>query len=183
MNYFCCFVFLFSIVNSSNHSNGKKPKGALLEVEFSGKVGYLLDEIPFYSLEDAKNYINEEVTDEQWRTRIEMQISATLYRQIFRVYYFSPLLQLTLPPKQVWDIKLDSKPFEEIVQGHIYISRSYSFYSVLVGRADTLNNTYPGFDKIGGKFQDHFVLPVDPEHLFQRYLIRKNHYYYVFCPN
>ncbi len=83
----------------------------------------------------------------------------------------------------VWDIKLDSKPFEEIVQGHIYISRSYSFYSVLVGRADTLNNSYPGFDKIGGKFQDHFVLPVDPEHLFQRYLIRKNHYYYVFCPN
>ena len=145
-----------------------RPDGALISVQFKSRIGFLLDEIPVYSLDLVKDYIKTNITNDQWMTKIKMQISATINRQIFRINYFGPKLKLTLPPKQVWNISFTSSPFEEIVQGHAYISRNYSFVSYLIGTASTLNASEPLLVDIDGQFTDVFILPADSEHVFQR---------------
>ena len=144
------------------------PQGALISTDFTSEVGYNLDEIPGYALADAKNYVMTQVTEAQWEARAKMQIFATLYRQVFRVYYFSPLLQLTLPPMDVWRISMTSAPVEKTIQGHAYIVRSFEFYSVLVGSAQSINASEPSLNSVGGTFKDAFIVPSDPEHVFQR---------------
>lgn len=64
------------------------PEAALILVEFNSKIGYLLDEIPLYSLDLVKNYIIIKITNDQWLTKIKMQIIATNNRQIYRMNYF-----------------------------------------------------------------------------------------------
>ena len=155
---------LSKIQLASSLANG----GALIQTSFSTQVGYLLDEIPSYALNKTKSYIKTEVNESQWLNRAQMQTFSTIYRQVFRIYYFGPLLQLTLPPEQVWNITFTSIPKEATIQNHSYIVRDYSFYSVLIGTANSINASEPLLNDIGGIFTDTFVVPVDPEHVFQR---------------
>ncbi len=98
------FLALLIIISNFNLIEMVTTNGALIATYFDGEVGYNLDEIPSSAMTKAKNYISTQVTDEQWLERAKMQITATIYRQIFRVYYFGPNLQLTLPPSDVWQI-------------------------------------------------------------------------------
>lgn len=162
-------IFLLIVLNISLNEayyTTKTPRGALLEVKFKGKIGYNLDEIPSYALDSTKDYIKNNVTKEQWETRVRLQIYATIYRQVYLMAYFEQ--QLTIPPTQVWRIHFEDEPFEETIQGHSYISRCYSYYSVAVGKEDTLNAPGGPLNEIGGEWSDIYLLPVDPEHLFQR---------------
>ena len=84
------------------------------------------------------------------------------------MYYFGPNLQLTLPPLDVWQINFTSPCVEKTIQGHTYITRNYTFYSVLIGMASSVNDSDPGLTTVGGIFTDTFIVPVDPEHVFQR---------------
>lgn len=156
------------LVNIISAVREKTPKGALLSVKFNGKIGFNLDESPSCSLKQVKDYMKNSVTEDDWLSRIKMQITATLYRQVFRVFYLYPKLQLSPPPEQSWRNKLTSEPIDETIQNHLYISRTYSFYSVVIGRADSVYASEPLLDQIGGKYNDTFYVPVDPEHLFQR---------------
>ena len=167
MKTFIFCILLFYLINLKSSSANNTPLGALLEVKFSSKVGYNLDEIPEYSIKDVKKYIKSIKIDD-WMKRAHKQITASIYRQVCRVYYFSPNLQLTIPPEEVWQIKFNGEPYEEVNQGHPYISRNYTFYSVVIGRADSINASEPLLNAIGGVFSDVFKLPVDPEHVFQR---------------
>ena len=157
-------IVIFALNILSNEA--KKPRGALLEVKFKGKIGYNLDEIPLYALDSTKDYIKNIVTEDEWETRVRLQIFATNYRQVFLMFYFQQ--QLLIPPTQVWHIHFENEPYEETIQGHSYISRSYSYYSVAVGREDSLNAPGAPLNKVGGEWSDIYSLPVDPEHLFQR---------------
>jgi hypothetical protein len=143
-------------------------EGALVATYFTGMVGFNLDEIPDYAIVASKAYIMNDVTMEQWEKRASLQISHTLYRQVFRVYFHSPKLQLTLPPREVWKINFTSSPYEKVIQGHPHIVRDYSFYSVVVGPSLNLNLSEPLLDTVGGKWNDTFLVPTDPEHVFQR---------------
>lgn len=158
-----CFSAIQMVASLGDNNNA-----ALIETSFSSQVGYLLDEIPPHALREAKKYIKKEVSDNQWLVRAKLQILSTEYRQVFRTYYFAPLLQLTLPPEQVWNITFTSKPKEVTVQNHAYIVRDYSFYSVLIGTANSINKSEPLLDRVDGLYTDTFVVPVDPEHVFQR---------------
>ncbi len=146
----------------------KEPDGALLRISFNGQVGYLLDEIPSSLQDEAIKYVRDKVTNEQWRVRAELQIKHTIYRQVFREVYFEDRLQLTLPPLQVWDIKFIGEPYTTNINGHRYIARNYRFNSILIGRADTVNASEPLLEPIGGVYSDIFMVPADPEHVFQR---------------
>ena len=87
---------------------------------------------------------------------------------MFRVFFYEPLLQLTIPPEQVWKIAFTSDPYQTIIEKHTYIVRNYTFFSVLVGSASSINASEPKLNKIGGKFTEDFFIPADPEHVFQR---------------
>lgn len=58
----------------------KPPVGALLEVQFTGKVGFNLDEIPSYLLKQVKDYIKKSISKDVWLERAKQQIFASIYR-------------------------------------------------------------------------------------------------------
>ena len=161
MNYLAVFTYLAVLVSvttsQTTQAPPNTPEGALISTHFTGEVGYNLDEIPDYALDDAKQYVTSQVTDEQWIARAKMQIFATIYRQVFRVYYYGPRLQLTLPPKEVWHVHMTSDPIEKQIQGHSYIVRTYSFHSVLLGTASSVSASEPALNEINGIFSDIFI--------------------------
>ena len=139
------------------------PSGALISVDFTGIVGFNLDEIPPYSIDSTIAYIIHKITDAEWMQRAQMQIFATVNRQVFGFDR-----QLTLPPEQVWKIEFTSPPFLDTIQNHLHIVRTYRFHSVLVGTANSLNTSQPLLVNIGSTFGQKFIVPIDPENLFQR---------------
>ena len=150
-------------------SSTTPPQGALVDVKLKGTVGYMLDDIPGgKSLLDVKRYIVNNVTSKQWLSRVQLQLSFTAWRQVYRVAHFAPLLQLTLPSQQSWRLKLTSAPYETQIHGHAYIVRNYSFASVLIGRAESIGASDPALADIGGIVTDTWHVPADPEHVFQR---------------
>ena len=66
MKFYFCFIWL-NIQNIFIYSYDilKEPAGALLSVDFTGKVGYLLDEIPIYSLKETKEFIQNSVNKDE----------------------------------------------------------------------------------------------------------------------
>ena len=162
-------LLLSVIILKTNQVFSQKPLGALLQIDFTGNVGYLLDEIPDSLQEKSIDYIKNKVSDKQWLERAKLQIKHTLYRQVFRQNYFDDgRLQLTIPPLDVWRIEFTSLPYSASINGHKYISRDYKFSSFLVGRADSVNKSEPSLDQIGGVYSEIFIVPADPEHVFQR---------------
>ena len=137
--------------------------GALISVEFTGIVGFNLDEIPTYSFNASLDFVMHNLTDSDWLQRARRQIFATTNRQVFGFEQ-----QLTLPPEDVWKVTLTSPPFLELIQNHAYVVRTYRFYSVLVGSASSVNKSQPLLTKLWATYQQEFIVPVDPEHLFQR---------------
>lgn len=167
--YLNCLVLVSVILNVINLSiQDDVPEGALLATYFTGKVGFNLDEIPDYAFEASRKYIMDDVTENQWEKRAFQQVSYSLYRQVFRVNYHAPKLQLTLPPREVWNITFTSGPYAIVIQGHPHIVRNYKFYSVVIGRSQNLNLSEPLLMTVGGKWNDTFLVPTDPEHVFQR---------------
>jgi hypothetical protein len=146
----------------------QKPQGALVSTDYDGMVGFSLDSLPSYSLDTAKSFIMNSVADNDWQKRAEMQLFHTVYRQVFRSSYFEGKLQLTLPPENLWEFTFTSQPYEKNFQGHLHIVRNYTFHSVVIGTESTINASEPLLEPIGGVFSDIFMVPVDPEHVFQR---------------
>ena len=162
------FKLILIVSSLSLYVSSGTPSGALISTSFTGRVGYSLDDIPSYALDQSVNFIMNNVSEDQWKTRAEMQVFATIYRQVFRVFNYYPKLQLTLPPQNLWEFTFMSGPYEATFQGHTHIVRNYSFYSVLLGTANSINASEPLLLPIGGVFTETFMVPVDPEHVFQR---------------
>ncbi len=141
-------------------------KGALIEIRFTSKVGVLLDEIP-------EQYRDEIVTDLMnqpasfWQKRITYQIDTASYRLLFRNFYYDGLGQLPLPPYDAWQINIGAVAREQ-VDGHDVVVASYDFYSVLISSLDEPAKADPLLANIDGVVSEEFVLPVDPEHIFER---------------
>lgn len=125
-------------------SNG----GALLSVQFSGQVGFLLDEIPSYSIRDIESFILHDLSDETWINRARKQIEFTLGLQsIDSIDIIDDInastQELTLPPKEVWKIEMTSpatwmKIGLDTEFNHSYILRNYEFNSVVLGSESSL---------------------------------------------
>ena len=139
------------------------PDGALVFVHFKGIVGFNLDEIPSYLMNESLNFILNYVDDSMWEQRAIIQISATTNFKVF-----GSERQLTIPPKELWKIEMNDKPFQTLIGNHSFVVRKYQFNSVLVGPASNLNASEPLLTEVGGKHNQKFILPIDPEHLLQR---------------
>ena len=157
------FFIIFLINEFQLFTCLQTPLGALVSVQFKGIVGFNLDEIPNFLMDESLHYIFKNVDDTQWEQRAIRQISATTNFQVF-----GSDRQLTLPPKPLWKIELSSKPFKAIIENHQYVARNYQFTSMLVGPANELNASQPILTEIGGTYIQPFVVPIDPEHLLQR---------------
>ncbi|HEV8387692.1 MAG TPA: lysyl oxidase family protein [Nitrososphaera sp.] len=148
------------------------PPGALVTVGFNGQVGVLLDEIPQSIRDRAVKSILEEKGD-FWKVRAADQIRLMSYRLIFRDSYYDESEgkgALPLPPEQVWDIQIDGSPkrFTTEEGNHDIVAVNYSFSSVLLTDIESPGMSEPNLESIGGKWSEHFILPIDPTLLFQR---------------
>ncbi|RIB16991.1 hypothetical protein C2G38_2188553 [Gigaspora rosea] len=146
----------------------RKVEGALIETSFKSTIGVLLDDFSksFGIREKVANYYLGQNND-FWVKKAQMQTQFTENRQTFRSFYYFNKKQLTLPPEQVWQFNL-SKAYRTKIGDHDYIALDVDFYSVLVTDAKTINRSEPALNIIGGKWSNHWILPVDPEFLLQR---------------
>lgn len=156
--------------DTSSDTTGSGDPGSLLAVSMTSTVGVLLDEVP----ESARTRVADDLLakpESFWIERAKRQIDYTSYRLIFRNLYFEPEEGkgiLPLPPVEIWNVVLNGSPEARTVDGHQVIAVDYTFTSTLLG---------PEFDAVNadarlteaGKFVDEaFILPIDPEHIFER---------------
>jgi hypothetical protein len=131
-------------------------------------VGVVLDEIPD-SIRDRVAAAIVARPEEFWVARAEAQLRLTTYRLVFRGdFYDGGKMMLPLPPKPVWEITLSGTPQRGEVDGHDVVSVGYDFMSVLVTDEESPGVAEPALAKVGGVWDEPFVLPIDPELVLQR---------------
>ncbi len=140
--------------------------GALIEATFDSKVGVLLDEIPEVYRQAVIDDLMSKDAD-FWQKRIVQQIDTASYRLLFRNFYYEGLGQLPLPPYGAWKITQGTLT-RETIDGHDVLVMPYRFKSVLISSKDEPKKADPLLDVIDGVVTEDFVLPVDPEHIFER---------------
>ena len=153
-------------------SDGSGPvgdPGALIKIDASGTVGVLLDEIPV-TMRDrvAASLLAKDAAF--WQARAKRQLALTTYRLSFRKNYYpnQGRQQLPLPPPAIFDIKLNGPARRATVDGHALVLVDYTLSTTLLSTFKSAIETEPELVAIGGKWQEPFVLPIDPELLVQR---------------
>ncbi|MEW5987369.1 MAG: lysyl oxidase family protein, partial [Chloroflexota bacterium] len=107
--------------------------------------------------------------DTLWLERAKRQVQLTRYRLTFRNFFYPGKGQLPLPPEQLWEIELDAAgPVRVATQGHDLILLNYTFSSTLLTDLHSPGIVEPALAEIGGRWQEPFILPFDPELLLQR---------------
>lgn len=146
------------------------PEGALIQVRTDGMVGVLLDEVP----PQMRDRVAEELEDEStafWVERAQRQVALMQYRLVYRHFFYAPeegKRQLPLPPKEARKVVLGGSPTRATVNGHDLVVVPYHFKSYLVSDEASPAQADPALATIGGETEESFVLPVDPDLLFQR---------------
>lgn len=142
-------------------------EGALIAVSMNGRVGVLLDEVPLAMRGLVASWLREQ-PDDYWLALAERQITLTKYRLNFRNYEYPGRGQLPLPPVALWQIELGGEPVRETVQDHDLVLRAYSFSSTLLTDVASPGEAEPALAEIGGVWEEPFILPLDPDLLYQR---------------
>ncbi len=142
--------------------------GALVEVELASQVGVLLDELPAAERDRAATALLA-APEAMWTARAARQVELTLYRLVFRNFYYDGKGQLPLPPREKWRIALDAAGAERTtVGGHDLVAIRYTLTSTLLSDAGSPAEAEPALASVGGFWDEPFVLPIDPELLLQR---------------
>jgi hypothetical protein len=143
------------------------PEGALIAVEMDSTVGILLNDIP----DDEREAIAADLLDQSeadWLALAERQLQLTNYRLDFRNYIYTNKGQLPLPPRELWELELTSTPRREMAGIHDYVLIDYRFTSTLLSDAESPAQSEPALAAEGGVWNEPFILPLDPNLLFQR---------------
>lgn len=146
------------------------PPGALVRLSVSGTVGVLLEDLPASVRDRAAEELAAK-PDEFWIKRAARQMSAAKFRLLFRPYYYldDPTKgQLPLPPEELWNIQVTGTPARGEVDGHDVVTVTYDFESYLLTPPDSPGASEPAIADPGGTYEETFVLPLDPELVFQR---------------
>lgn len=140
--------------------------GALIAVSMTSTTGVLLDQFP-QSIKNRviKDYLYK--SESFWTARARMQVETTLYRLVYRNSFYKNKGRLPLPPKQFWTITV-SKPQVFQIDSHQIIGVDYKFSSTLLTAADSISAAEPQLTVLGGRWDERFILPVDPELLLER---------------
>ncbi len=139
--------------------------GALVRVSMQSTAGVLLDEIRESQREKTMKFLLRQ-PDEYWIDRAKRQIRLTSLRLNFRQK--GNKQQLPLPPEESWKIALKNKPERQTLEGHDLVTVDFSYEGTLLTSLDSPGATEPVLGKIGGEWRETFVLPIDPEFIFQR---------------
>jgi hypothetical protein len=141
--------------------------GALIGIAMTSTVGVVLDEVPQSErARVAAAYAARPASF--WEARARMQVEATLYRLVYRNFYYGNKGQLPLPPAELWSFTIDSAPTREDIDGHEVLTVNYTFRSTLLTNHGSAVASDRIFAKVGGTWGEPFLLPVDPELIFER---------------
>jgi len=146
------------------------PAGALVQTRLTSTVGVLLDELPDDLRERAASELIAE-DEEFWLARARAQVALTAYRLVFRNFFYDEADgkgQLPLPPAEVLEFELAGKPKRVDYQGHDLVTVEYTLESTLLSDPESVADTEEALAEVGGTWEEPFVLPIDPELLFQR---------------
>ena len=142
--------------------------GSLVQTSMQSEVGVVLDELPT-SMRDRVASALVAKPSAFWKERASAQLRLTVYRLVFRQYFHSAARSaLPLPPEPLWNITLAGTPARRTVDGHDVVSVPYQFSSTLLSDFTSPGVSEPQLAKIGGTWDEPFILPIDPELLFQR---------------
>lgn len=144
------------------------PPGALIQVTMTSQIGVLLDEIPVDMRDRVVEYVLEQ-PESFWRERAERQMEMTLYRLTFRNFFYDDKGQLPLTPKPLWNFEFDpAGPSRQNIQRHDLVVLNYTFSTVILTDENSPAEAEPALAVAGGRWQEPFTLPIDPELLLQR---------------
>ena len=78
-------------------------------------------------------------------------------------------VELGLPPEKLWSIRLDAAgPQRQEVDGHDLVTIGYAFSGTLLTGEPSPGAAEPALAEVGGRWEEPFVLPLDPDLLLQR---------------
>jgi hypothetical protein len=145
--------------------------GALIKEEMDGTVGVLLDEIPAGCERDAAAAHLLAQGNDFWTDRAGTQIFLTNYRLVFRTFYYTTTPAkgaLPLAPESVRTFALTGAPQRTTIGGHDYVAVNYHYLSYIVTDPASPGASEPALASVGGTWDEPFILPADPELVFQR---------------
>jgi hypothetical protein len=147
-------------------------ESALISVLMEGQVGVLLDEIPEAYREEVVAALLDR-PEAFWDELARRQVRLTRRRLNFRNFVYDDKGQLPLPPQALWSVSLDPDGPQrlEVNDGplsHDLVAITYTFSSTLLSDADSTAEAEPALANIGGRWQEPFILPLDPDLLLQR---------------
>ncbi len=144
------------------------PEGALISVQMESQAGVLLDALPEEQRETAVDSLISK-PDSFWEDLAWRQVRLTKRRLNFRNFVYDNKGQLPLPPEELWDFQVDpAGPRRVNIDGHDLVVIDYSFTSTLLTDAESPGKSEPALSEEGGKWNEPFILPVDPDLLLQR---------------
>lgn len=151
---------------------GDAPEGALVSVLMEGQAGILLDEIP----EPYRDAVVQDLLarpESFWDELARRQIRLTRRRLNFRNFVYDNKGQLPLPPQELWQVALDPDGPQRVEVGnqpltHDLLTIGYTFTSTLLTDAASLAEAEPALSEEGGRWNEPFILPLDPDLLLQR---------------
>ena len=142
--------------------------GALVRTTLASQVGVVLDEIPAPMRARVASALIGKPTS-FWVERARAQLRLTTYRLVYRQsFYDTKKHALPLPPEPKWQIRLVGTPRRYSLGGHDLVRVRYTFASVLLTDAASPGVSEPRLAKVGGVWKEPFMLPADPELVFQR---------------
>jgi hypothetical protein len=143
--------------------------GALVSVTYTATVGVNLDDIEPSQRANVFNALAAK-PDSFWQARAIRQANLTTYRLVFRAQFYPKQnrQQLPLPPAGAFNISF-SHPARHInIDGHDIAARDYTYSGTLLTTTASPGITEPKLAHVAGQRIESFVLPVDPELVFQR---------------
>jgi Lysyl oxidase len=162
-----CALIHVSLVRSPSATD--QAPGALIKVTMSSIVGVVLDEVPA-GMRDmvATSYLQMPTTF--WQDRAQRQIEHTIYRLTYRGFFYdTPKGPLPLPPARLWSVMLAAMGARrETFQGHDAVLIPYEFTTTILTDVESPAHAEPKLSKEGGRWDEPFMLPLDPEFLLQR---------------
>jgi hypothetical protein len=142
--------------------------GALIAVQMESQVGVLLNGYP----ESIRERVAESLIaapEEHWEELARRQVRYTVHRLNFRNFIYPGKGQLPLPPRELWNFELDSEgPVLEEIGDLQFVLLNYTFSSTLLTDEESPFQAEPELGEEGGLWEEGFVLPLDPDYVFQR---------------
>ncbi len=91
------------------------------------------------------------------------------YRTFFQVLEGGRGKLLPLPPRSLWSFDFaDEGPTRRTIDGHDVLAVDYEFEGTLLSGPNDPRLAEPALATVGGVWEEPFVFPIDPKHLFAR---------------